>query len=106
MINIFNEIKCNVLNNDIPHEIMICDDQDPPWIKHKVEKGLQEKHYLSSRVKSNINNATLLKNPQRLQNKLNDLSVTAKRKYYTSISMNVMDPTTGLKPYWSILKDV
>ena len=106
MINIFNEIKRNVLNNDIPHEIMISDDQDPPWIKNKVEKGLQEKHQLSSRIKSNINNGTLLKNPQRLQNKLNDLSNTAKRKYYTPISMNVMDTTTSPKPYWSILKDV
>ena len=29
MVNIFNESISNVLNNYIPHEAIICDDQDP-----------------------------------------------------------------------------
>ena len=40
MINIFNETVRNVLNSYIPHETIISDDQDPTWIKSKVEKGL------------------------------------------------------------------
>ena len=43
MDNIFNETRSNVLNNYIPHETIICDDQDPPWINNKVKKALQEK---------------------------------------------------------------
>ena len=30
MDNIFNETISNVLENYIPHETIICDDQDPP----------------------------------------------------------------------------
>ena len=38
MVNIFNETISNVLNNYIPHEAIICNDQDPPWINNKVKK--------------------------------------------------------------------
>ena len=79
MVNIFNETISNVLNNYIPHETIICNDQDPPWINNKVKKAIQEKNQHFSIVKSNINNGTLLKKLQCLQNKLNDLIDTAKR---------------------------
>ena len=67
MVNIFSETISNVLNNYIPHETIICDDQDPPWI-NKVKKAIKEKNQLFSRVKRNINNDTLLKKLQCLQN--------------------------------------
>ena len=46
----------NFLNNDIPHETMICDDKDPPrfnsWIKSLIEnKKKIRKNY--QRFKSN-----------------------------------------------------
>ena len=55
MVNVFNETISNVLNNNIPHETIIRDDQDPPWINNKVEKAILEKNQLFSRFKSNIN---------------------------------------------------
>ena len=85
--SIFSETISNVFNNYIPHETIICNNQDPPWINNKVKKGIQEKNQLFSRVKSNINNGTLVKKLQCLQNKLNDLIDTVKRQYYTRISM-------------------
>ena len=45
-----------------------------------------------------------MKKLQCLQNILNDLIDTVKRQYYTRISMKLMDPTTSVKTYWSILK--
>ena len=99
MINIFNETISNTLNNYIPHETIICDDQDPPWINNKVKNAIQEKNQLFIRVKSNIDNGTLLKKFQYLQNKLNDLIDPAKRQCYTRISMKLMDPTTSTKTY-------
>ena len=54
MANNFNETISNVLNNYIPHETIICDDQDLPWINNKVKKPIQEKNQLFSRIKSNI----------------------------------------------------
>ena len=43
MDNIFNETVSNVLNNYVPHEPIICDDQYPQWINNKVKKAIQEK---------------------------------------------------------------
>ena len=59
MANILNETISNVLSNCIPHEAIICDDQDPQWINSKIKKVIQEKNQLFSRVKSNINDAVL-----------------------------------------------
>ena len=61
MVNIFNETISNVLNNYIPHDTIICDNQDPLWINNKVKKAIQVKKQLFSRVKSNIDNGTLMK---------------------------------------------
>ena len=38
MVNIFKETISKVLNNYIPHETIICDDQDPPWINNQVKR--------------------------------------------------------------------
>ena len=46
IVNIFNETISNVLNNYIPHETIICNDQDPPWINNKVKKVIKEKNQL------------------------------------------------------------
>ena len=34
-VNIFNKTILNILNNFIPHEILTCDDKDPPWFNRK-----------------------------------------------------------------------
>ena len=41
--NIFNETISDVLNIYIPHETIICNNQEPPWINNKVKKAIQEK---------------------------------------------------------------
>ena len=85
MVNIFNKTISNALNNHIPQETLICDNQDPPWIKNEVKKAIQKKNQLFSRVKSNVSNGTLLKKLQCLQNKLNDLIRTTKWQYGNTI---------------------
>ena len=44
MANIFNKTMSNVLNNYIPHQTLVCGDQDPPWINNKVKNVIQEKN--------------------------------------------------------------
>ena len=34
---IFNKTVLNVLSNFIPHEVIICDDKDPPWFNGKFK---------------------------------------------------------------------
>ena len=43
MVNISNETISHVLNNDIPHETIIYDDQHPHELIKKVKKVIQEK---------------------------------------------------------------
>ena len=31
-VSIFSETILNVLSNYIPHETLVCDDKDPPWL--------------------------------------------------------------------------
>ena len=41
--SIFNDTILNITSNFIPHETIICDDRDPPWINSKIKKVINEK---------------------------------------------------------------
>ena len=34
---IFNKTVLNILSNFIPHEVIVCDDKDPPWFSGKIK---------------------------------------------------------------------
>ena len=34
---IFNKTVLNVFSNFIPHEVIVCDDKDPPWFNAKIK---------------------------------------------------------------------
>ena len=40
--NIFNNTILNIVSNFIPHEILTCDNKDPPWFKKKIKGIIQE----------------------------------------------------------------
>ena len=40
---IFNKTVLNILSNFIPHEVIVCDDKDPPWFNGKINTKV--KHY-------------------------------------------------------------
>ena len=42
-VNIFNNFILNILSNFIPHDILTCDDKDPPWFNKKIKGIIQEK---------------------------------------------------------------
>ena len=44
MIFLFNRTIKNILSNYIPHETIICDDKDPPWINSNIKQLIQEKN--------------------------------------------------------------
>ena len=33
-VDIFNRTILNILSNFIPHEIIVCNDKDPPWFNN------------------------------------------------------------------------
>ena len=44
MVFLFNRTIKNILSNYIPHEIIICDDRDPPRINNRVKELIIEKN--------------------------------------------------------------
>ena len=42
-VDIFNRTILNILSNFIPHEIIVCNDKDPPWLNNRIKPLIQEK---------------------------------------------------------------
>ena len=40
----------NIIQNFIPHETIICDDRDPPWINKELKKLMVGKIWHSNRI--------------------------------------------------------
>ena len=103
-VHLFNKTIRNILSNFIPHETIIFDDRDPPWINNRVkhlinEKNAIYKNYLKNN-KSNQSFATF----QPFQSQLSSLITNLKNKYYSKVTRKLLDPSTSPKTYWSILK--
>ena len=43
MVYIFNKSIINILCIFIPHEIVLFDDRDPPWMNKEIKKLIHEK---------------------------------------------------------------
>ena len=45
-VSISNKMILNVLNNYIPHEMIICDGKDPPWFTSRIKYLIESKNKL------------------------------------------------------------
>ena len=76
----FTKTLLNIIHNLIPHETIICDDKDPPWInkikKLSAEKNLANKSYCC--FKSDV---LFLEKFKALQNKLKMSIEECKHRY-------------------------
>ena len=71
---LFNRTIKNILSNYIPHEIIICDDRDRPWINNRVKKLINEKNDTSQCYLHNSNKDPKLFNKvEYLQNELKSI---------------------------------
>ena len=93
----FTKTLLNIIQNFIPHETIICDDRDPPWINNEIKKLMIEKnlavksHYCSNR------NMFLLEKFKALQYQLHVSIEESREKYYTKLSSRSSDPLTSPK---------
>ena len=46
MVSVFNATTKNIMTNFIPHETIIYDDRDPPWINNRIKKLIHERNNL------------------------------------------------------------
>ena len=42
-MDIFNSTILNILNNFIPHEVVVCNEKYPPWFNKKIKALIQKK---------------------------------------------------------------
>ena len=100
----FTKTLLNIIQNFIPHETIICDDRDPPWINKEINKLMLEKNLAFKSYCYSNKSMFLFEKFKALQYQLNISITESKEKYYTKLSSRLADPLTSPKTYWSILK--
>ena len=103
-VNIFNNTILNILSNFIPHEILTCDDKDPPWFSKKIKEINQQKNNAFKVYRNNSSNIVLKTRLRSLQVCLNSSIKCAKEKFYSKIANKLNDTQKNAKAYWSLIK--
>ena len=93
----FIKTLLNIIQTFIPHEIIICDDRDPPWINQEIKKLMVEKSLAFKSYCCSNKSMFLLKKFKALQYQLNISIEESKEKYYTKLSSRLADPLTSPK---------
>ena len=93
-----------LISNYFPHETIICNDRDPPWINKNIKNLINDKNHAYQSFSQNGNNSSTSQNFQFLQSRLNSLIEKSEHKYYAHVSKKLLDPATSPKLFWSLLK--
>ena len=91
----FTKTLINVIHNFIPHERVVCEDRDPPWINKEIKKLINEKNsaYKSYTL---FNRDVFLFELKFLQNQLNVSIENSKQRYYSKLTSKLANPDTSL----------
>ena len=84
----FTKTLPNIIQNFIPHEKIICDDRDPPWINKEIQKLMLEKNlaFISYCYSNKVNQCSLLSNNSVLPTNLPQLTSKCLDSIYFSSS--------------------
>ena len=104
MVHLLNRTIKNILRNLISHETITCGGRDPPWINSSIRRLIQDKNEAYKCFKRSNSNNQYFENFQSLQNLLGVSNEVSKERYYSRLSMKLMEPSTIPKTYWSVLK--
>ena len=55
---IFNKTIKNIVSNYIPHETIIHNDRDPPWINNNIKELINDKNREHASYRLNENNSS------------------------------------------------
>ena len=81
----FTKTLLNIIQNFIPHETIICDDIDPPWIKKEIKELMIEKNLAFKSYCCANRNMFLLEKFEALQYQLHISIEESTEKYYTKL---------------------
>ena len=88
-VNIFNNTILDILSNFILHEILTCNDKDPPGFNKKIKGMIQKKDNAFKVYRNNSSNVVLKTHQRSLQVRLNSSTECAKAKFYNKIANNI-----------------
>ena len=91
----FTKTLLNIIQNFIPHETIICDDRDPPWINKEIKKLMIEKNLAFKSYCCANRNMFLLEKFKALQYQLHISIEESKEKYYSKLPSRLADPLTS-----------
>ena len=89
MVSVFNTTIKNIMANFIPHETIICDDRDPPWINNRIKQLIYERNSLY-KVYRISNDPQIFEKLTFLQKKLHLAMEESKDTYYSDLSTKLL----------------
>ena len=103
-VDIFNRTILNILSNFIPHEIIVCGDEDPPWFNNRIKTLIQEKNAAYEIYRHIKDNPDLIYRLQFLQERLSTSIESSEERYYARIANRLSNTQKSTKTYWSLSK--
>ena len=85
-VDIFNKTVRIILHNFIPHETLVVDEKDPPWLTSKIKSLINEKNTTFKHYRRNSVNLQILNKLESLQNTLIISISGSKRNYYSKMA--------------------
>ena len=101
MVYVCNTTIKNIMANFIPHETIICDDRDPPWINNRIKKLIYERNSLYKDYGKN-NDTQIFEKLTLLQKNLHLAMEESKDTYYSNLSTKLAKQKSNPKTYWSV----
>ena len=96
---IFINAILNILSNIIQHEILTCDDKDPPWFNKKINGKFLDKSSTFKAYRSNSSNIVLKNCLRNFQICLNSSIECTKEKFYHRVANKLNDTHKNAKAY-------
>ena len=93
----------NVLSNFIPHEIIVCNDKDPPWFYNSIKTLIQEKNATHKIYRHNKDNPDLIYRLQVLQERLSTSVESSKERFYARVANRLNNIKKSSKTYLPLL---
>ena len=100
----FSDVILNIMSNYIPHEKIVCDDKDPPWVNKRVKAFLKENRQIYNSYKVSKNNFVLQQMFKASQETLRREIENSKLKYFQNLSDKLSSESPNSKSYWTLLK--
>ena len=94
----------NILCNFIPHELIVCDEKDPPSFNTKIKLLIHEKMKSYKVLRESIGNNHQIKKLKSLQNRLKCAIDDSKHNCYLKLTNKLLNVQRNSKPCWFILK--